>query len=101
MAATREEKAAELYAGGSSINAVAKELGISWYDAKKLKPVKEEAVVGGGEDPDEGGNWDITLSTPTARLSDIFAEFSNAEKATAIATVLQARLDAILAPATI
>lgn len=102
-----ETKARALFAQGMSVNAVAGALFKGhWARAKQVK----DAMDGGApapkkkppkKDEEEGVPiFEVRLEVPTARLDDIFAEFTPQEKADAIAGVLQARMDAVLEPAT-
>ncbi len=118
-----------LFAEGKSVNAVAAKLEISWYDASKLKKAYEAETAPAAEpeaeqpadeatdepeaeaDSDEDPGWDIPIRIPTDNLDAVFSTFSDEEKigtfrslgedakAEAIRTVLQARMDAMLAPA--
>jgi hypothetical protein len=116
-------RAAEMFAAGDSINAVAKALFKSdWGKANKLykawkggdinaAPVDgrkkrgrplggaalardEEAVeVEIAELPDV---WDMTLNVPREKVPALFSSFTEAEQATAVLTIIQARMDALL-----
>ena len=95
-------EAAKMFAEGKSVNAVAKALGLSWYDANKLRaqcglePAKKPKKVAEMPVPDieeEPDSWSVSLNIPTAKMDALFATFSAQEKADAIATVLQSRLD--------
>lgn len=90
---TEEQKteAADLFAGGASINLVAKTLGISWYEAKQLQPASETEPEAA-----EDAEWDLTIRIPKVRVPDIFAAFTAQEQADAVAYVLQQRMDLIL-----
>jgi hypothetical protein len=108
---TMEEKALALYAKGDSVSGVARALGVTWHIANKLrpaiggakvktrKPKREKPPVVADEEVSEEvpEAWDLALSLPTGRMDHIFAEFTAQEKADAIAGVLQARLDALVA----
>jgi hypothetical protein len=110
-----EAKAAELFAAGKSVNAVAKELGISWLDAKKLKGGEAVPAAGGGKrkkrkkkasrrvskpasqpEQEEPAAWDLNVQVEAGRVDDLLATFTIEEKCTAIARVLQLRVDAAL-----
>jgi hypothetical protein len=109
-------RAAEMFAAGSSVNAVSKELAISWLAARALDPrgpaktggkrkkakkraalaVREDASAGDGDEADDDGDCEITLRMPLKRLDDALATFTRQEKCDAVATMLQGRLDAAL-----
>lgn len=94
--------------GRKSVNAVAKALGITWWEARKLKarfmpildPQKVEPNDAEASSGDDGELWDVTLQVPESRADEIIAQFTPAEKMFAISAVLQERLDAMLSPAT-
>jgi hypothetical protein len=109
---TMEEKALALYAEGDTVSGVARALGVTWHIANKLRPAiggakvktrkpkrqKQPVAVADEEVSEEAPEaWDLALSVPTGRMDHIFAEFTAQEKADAIAGVLQARLDALIA----
>lgn len=108
-----DQKAAEMFAAGESVNAVAKELEITWAAAKKLqtggapqdgvppaKPKRGRPRAAEREpeaEPEAAPEiWDMTLYVPRATVPALFASFSEAEQATAVMSVLQSRLDATL-----
>lgn len=109
-----DQKAAEMFAAGESVNAVAKELEITWAAAKKLqtggaaqdgvspaaKPKRGRPRAAEREpepEPEAAPEiWDMTLYVPRATVPALFASFSEGEQATAVMSVLQSRLDATL-----
>jgi hypothetical protein len=114
-------RAAEMFAAGKSVNAVATALfKRDWARAKKLH-VAWLAEQGGGaepaaapkkrrgrpkkEDPCRGCAptdypvpevWDVTLEVPSAKVDLVFAQFTPQEKASAVAMVLQERFAVLL-----
>jgi len=120
-------RALELFQKGMAVNAVAAEMGITWWDAKKCQrkliasgqlqeaaaetkqprskaraPKQKKAKVlkvlaEDEEEPEIPDAFDLGLRLATDRMDAIFGEFTPQEKADAIATVLQTRLDALVA----
>lgn len=94
------DDARPLFAAGKSVNAVAKELVISWYDADKLRKSCEAELAPEVDAEAEGdGGWNLPINIPSNRADDLWAVFTLAEKMEAIRSVIQARMDAMLAPA--
>jgi asparagine synthetase B (glutamine-hydrolysing) len=104
MAVTEQEraKAFALFAQGETTGKVADTLfGGYWHKAKNLRAEYEaqdggtsaETVETAEADEEEPAAWDLPLQLPVRRIDAIFAEFTVQEKAQAISTVLQARLD--------
>jgi hypothetical protein len=65
--------------------------------AKKLREEYDAQASSSEIEPDDGevpDAWDVTLQVPVERMDQIMARFSPQEKADAISTVLQARLNA-------
>ena len=114
-----KEKAFAMFVNGATVNQVAKALcNRNWAQAKRLREAFDEAngmePAPGGPPPkkprkragdaepaaeeEEPEAWSLELKSdvPRERLDKIFKDFSPAEKARAIATVLQDRVDAML-----
>lgn len=97
-------EAAEMYANGAAVNAVSKKLGITWWEAKKLqpggaavqKPKAPKKKPAPEPEEEEIATWDLTLQLPSERLDEVFATFTAKEKASAIGSVLQNRMDEAL-----
>jgi hypothetical protein len=106
MAVTEQEraKAFALFAEGESTNAVAKALfKKDWARANKLR-VEYDARDGGASaetvetleaDEEEPAAWDLTVQLSVEQMDRFIASFTPQEKADAITTALQARLDAV------
>ena len=94
------DQANELYAQGASISAVAKAIGCTWYEAKKLQPGLLHKAKSDPEPElkksDEPEFWDLTLTVPATQLDNVFATFTASEKAQAVNAVLQGRMDLAL-----
>lgn len=83
---------------GESIATLSEKYGIGKSTVSRLKtkvrviPTTDttEAEV---EEPEA---WDLSIRIPTDRVDDIFATFTLQEKMNAVATVMQARMDAAL-----
>lgn len=99
------ERARPLFAEGKSINAIAKELGVTWNTAALLyHEIKAESVAAPAPESETepeaaADDWDLTIRVPASRADDIFAAFTVAEKMDAISSVLQGRMNAVLEPA--
>jgi hypothetical protein len=61
------------------------------YDALPVEEGEPEPEVDDGDAPD---TWNLTLEVPVARMDESLQRFSPQEKADAISTVLQSRLNA-------
>lgn len=104
--------ASELFAAGSSVNAVAKQLFKgSWEKAKKLHAAWQESQGGavadkprkpGGkrtvaavEEPAaaEDDAWDLSVRVPVDRVDALWNSFTLQEKMDAVCGVMQARID--------
>lgn len=114
------ERALELFGERKSVNAVAKILGITWAEAKKLqpaivddkpaKPRKTKKTLPKKEPEPVENRWELGIRVPLERAVSIFADFSQEEKVhifselpaqrqmDSIARILQRRMDAICAP---
>ncbi|MBS1803536.1 MAG: hypothetical protein JST28_09215 [Acidobacteria bacterium] len=111
MNGEEQERARELFAQGKSVNFVSKEFGITWQAAKKIQDPNWQEMPAGKPGRRKGpikpklkaeviempAAWDLSLTVSADRMDAIFAEFEPGEKADAIAAVLQARLDALVA----
>ena len=89
------------FLAGQSVGEVAKALGISWYKAKKLKPegtpdAKPATRARTDAELETPQDYEVTITVPTARFDDLFAAFTDVEKATAIQYILQCRMDELL-----
>ncbi len=89
------------FLAGQSVGEVAKALGISWYKAKKLKPdgiqnAKPGRRAQADAEEEAPEDYEVTITVPTARFDDLFAAFTDVEKATAIQYILQCRMDEAL-----
>lgn len=101
-------KAAALFAEGKTTSAVARILGISLYKAGKLKPSPDVSMEPAAE-PDTD-RWEVGIKVPLAKAAEIFTRATEAEKMAAfeqledqqkmdcVLTILQVRMDALLAP---
>jgi hypothetical protein len=95
----QRRQAFEMFDRNASTNEVAKKLfNKYWNPAKKLRDEYDAQKEPGNEiepsDAETPEAWDVTLSVPVERMDKIMIRFSPQEKADAIATVLQARLNA-------
>ena len=116
----REAQARKLFGQGMSVNAVAKECFKNcWASAKAVKDAMDGIApkadrkaakkapkhrgataaveVEAAEAEVQIEDWDVTLRVQAGGLEQIFAVFTTAEKAQAIQSVMQARLDALTA----
>jgi hypothetical protein len=110
-------KAIALFREKRSTHHIAEALGISWPTVDKLrkewlsqppaeerlnKPPASEDSAPDPQAPEPDANpedpWDISLKVLPADLNRILLAASESERATAVAVILQARLDAILNP---
>jgi hypothetical protein len=105
-----KERARTLYEGGATIAEVARQLDISDYKAKKLKPVEDAAAaeVADADGADEGLVWPIALEVPAGNLDAMIEKIPAAEvhaavmkldggdKAEILVLVLQARLEGLV-----
>lgn len=112
MGMSGEMKAAEMFAAGASVNAVATALcNGNWAKAKKahdewaqqvgaaIEPVKrgkrtpKPKANGKAKDADPAQAWTLTLELGDERLDAVLDGFTREEKAAAVVHVLQSRLD--------
>lgn len=112
-----EPKAAEMFAAGATVNAVAEALyKRAWARAKKQHAAWLAATGGAPVEsrPKRGGrkktaapeteaeveevpeSFDMGLIVPTEKLDPLIATFTVQEKAYAVAQVIQSRMDALL-----
>ena len=111
-------EAAQLFEEGKSINAVAKALKITWYEANKLKPASAEAEDAAAPEPADETEaeaapqlvFPISMEIPVEQVDEAIAAVSDMElrdaviglggsdKANILQIVLQARLTALLNP---
>lgn len=118
-------KAAEMFAAGKSVNAVATALFKgAWGTAKKLHDAWKAGDINaaavdrrkarGGKravaaveeveteaETDEDGAplpdvWDLTVNVPREKVPVLFASFTPGEQATAVMTIIQARMNSLL-----
>lgn len=93
-------KAAEMFAAGENVNAVAAALfNKNWAKAKKLhiawlaKQKRTAPESAASEAAGDGELFAMTVDVPAARLGDLIATFSEDERAFAVQQILQRRMD--------
>lgn len=99
-----------LFEAGKSVNAVSRELGISWYDADKLKKAwtaEREPEITEAETED-ASLWDVTIQVPAVGIDSLLGKLDHDEaiaallsldvqaKCTLWGTVMQRRINAML-----
>ena len=105
---TNETRALALFAEGKTDSEVGRILGISAYRAKKLRPPVDEAEA--AAEPDNDERWECAIKVPIGKAAEIFSRATETEKLAAfeqledqqkmdcVLTILQIRMDELLAP---
>ncbi len=111
MKSSDASRALELYGEGKSVSEVARILGVSPYKAKKLQPQLAPKETPAEKAPDDE-RWELAIKVPLERAEEIFGKATDGEKLAAfrdlcdqdkmncVMVILQARMDALLAPPT-
>lgn len=69
---SNQARARELFSEGYSVNAVAKQLGITWAEAKKFKPAEDDQQdETSSAENDAGLVYTVNLEIPTGRTMEL------------------------------